>query len=60
MKIKTLLLPLIAIALASCGKKSDSGALELHNVSYDPTREFYDEVNVAFAKKWAADGKGGI
>ena len=47
--------------LASCSKQESSKqALELQNVSYDPTREFYEEVNVAFAKKWAADGKGEI
>jgi sulfate/thiosulfate transport system substrate-binding protein len=27
----------------------------LLNVSYDPTREFYQEYNAAFAKKWKAD-----
>ncbi len=49
------------IALPGCGKKSSSGGeLELQNVSYDPTREFYEEVNAAFVKKWAADGKGEI
>ncbi len=48
------------LALPGCGKKSSGGGLELQNVSYDPTREFYEEVNVAFAKKWAADGKGEI
>jgi len=59
---------LIPLALASlfalpgCGKKGASagGVLELQNVSYDPTREFYEEVNVAFTKKWEADGKGQI
>jgi sulfate/thiosulfate-binding protein len=48
------------VVLPGCGKKSASagGVLELQNVSYDPTREFYEEVNVAFVKKWEADGKG--
>ncbi len=52
--------------LSSCGKKGGTGATDgsavtsLQNVSYDPTREFYTEVNAAFAKKWAADGKGAI
>lgn len=32
----------------------------LLNVSYDPTRELYEEVNAAFAKTWAAQGKGDI
>lgn len=30
------------------------GAVELLNVSYDPTRELYTEYNAAFAKHWAA------
>jgi sulfate transport system substrate-binding protein len=63
MKTKALLLilPLFASALVSCdNKQAAGGALELQNVSYDPTREFYTEVNAAFARKWAADGKGEI
>ena len=48
--------------LAACGKEEGTGAgvapLSLLNVSYDPTRELYREVNAAFAKKWAADNKG--
>jgi sulfate transport system substrate-binding protein len=55
-----LLTPLLALFVASCEKSTTSSSLELQNVSYDPTREFYEEVNVAFAKKWAADGKGEI
>lgn len=31
---------------------SSSYADELLNVSYDPTREFYQEFNASFAKKW--------
>lgn len=31
---------------------SSSFADELLNVSYDPTREFYQEFNASFAKKW--------
>lgn len=37
---------LVAASLAS------AHALELLNVSYDPTREFYTEFNEAFAKHW--------
>ena len=33
------------------------GAVQLLNVSYDPTRELYQEFNAAFAKHWK--GKGG-
>ena len=34
------------------------GRVELLNVSYDPTREFYQEFNAAFAKSWKA--KNGV
>ena len=48
-----------AIMLGGCGKGSGSGdgALELLNVSYDPTREFYAEYNEMFEEYWK--GKGG-
>ncbi|MEX1115586.1 MAG: sulfate ABC transporter substrate-binding protein [Akkermansiaceae bacterium] len=40
-------------ALTSCGKKSENGAsVKLLNVSYDPTREFYVDVNKAFSEQW--------
>ena len=39
---------LLALTLAACSK----GPPTLLNVSYDPTRELYEEVNVAFAAKW--------
>ena len=50
------------IVLPGCGeKRQGSGKVtELQNVSYDPTREFYEEVNMAFAKKWVTEGKGEI
>jgi sulfate/thiosulfate transport system substrate-binding protein len=51
----TFVLPLAAIlALTSCGKNKDgaSSTVRLLNVSYDPTREFYVEVNEAFKKEW--------
>ncbi|MBX3739764.1 MAG: sulfate ABC transporter substrate-binding protein [Akkermansiaceae bacterium] len=40
------------VSLASCGKKDADGSVSLLNVSYDPTREFYDEVNKVFSAKW--------
>jgi sulfate/thiosulfate-binding protein len=42
---------LLAVAMTAC---SDGPASEvtLLNVSYDPTRELYDDINVAFAAKW--------
>ncbi len=40
--------------LALGGQAQADGSLL--NVSYDPTRELYREVNAAFAAKWQADG----
>jgi sulfate/thiosulfate transport system substrate-binding protein len=37
--------------LTGCSKGTDS-EVTLLNVSYDPTREFYEEINPAFAKAW--------
>lgn len=33
---------------------AQGGNLTLLNVSYDPTRELYQDFNVAFAKYWKA------
>jgi sulfate transport system substrate-binding protein len=53
MKTKLLLIPALAAALlVSCVKKESSQSVKLLNVSYDPTREFYVDVNRAFATKW--------
>ncbi len=40
--------------LAACGSSDDSahGKHTLLNVSYDPTRELYNDINAAFAKAW--------
>ncbi|MGN7869757.1 sulfate ABC transporter substrate-binding protein [Paracoccus sp. 22332] len=43
----------IVLALAIAVPAS---AETLLNVSYDPTRELYRDVNAAFAEKWTADG----
>ena len=42
---------LLALAIAA-----PVHAETLLNVSYDPTRELYRDVNAAFAEKWAGDG----
>ncbi|TRW96930.1 sulfate ABC transporter substrate-binding protein [Paracoccus sp. M683] len=42
--------------MALAGTHAPVQAQELLNVSYDPTRELYREVNAAFAQKWIADG----
>jgi sulfate transport system substrate-binding protein len=50
----------IAVAFTGCGgdqaekqvNSSDTNSVTLLNVSYDPTRELYQEYNTAFAKYW--------
>jgi len=51
MKIKSLLLASLALVTASIGFAK---RIELLNVSYDPTREFYAEYNSVFAAHWKA------
>ena len=41
------------LALGGTQARADNSLL---NVSYDPTRELYRDVNAAFAKKWEAEG----
>src|ERR1041384_6053044 len=43
----------LAALTAGCGNGPDS-EVKLLNVSYDPTRELYEDINVAFAKDWQA------
>ncbi|MET0659787.1 MAG: sulfate ABC transporter substrate-binding protein [Steroidobacteraceae bacterium] len=47
---------LALIGLAACGSEDSdkSGHVELLNVSYDPTREFYRDFNADFVKTWQA------
>ena len=47
MKTKTRILACVLTLAATAA----AGAAELLNVSYDPTREFYAEVNTAFAAR---------
>ena len=49
---RTLLAPLAALGLLATPALAKD--YKLLNVSYDPTREFYQEFNVAFAKHWKA------
>lgn len=48
--------PLIIGTLTGCDNQAVSGSetkkVELLNVSYDPTREFYTKINEEFAKEW--------
>jgi sulfate/thiosulfate-binding protein len=50
------------VLAAACGGPAGDGAageraLELLNVSYDPTRELYQELNAAFIKDWQTKSK---
>jgi sulfate transport system substrate-binding protein len=51
-----LVLSLLFAALTSCTQSNSSNdgikRVELLNVSYDPTREFYRDINTAFAHEW--------
>lgn len=40
------------LLLSGCGEENGNGTVEILNVSYDPTRELYQEFNEAFAKYW--------
>jgi sulfate transport system substrate-binding protein len=47
-----------ALALAACGQSQNAAEVTLLNVSYDPTREFYEEFNADFAASYRTeDGK---
>jgi sulfate transport system substrate-binding protein len=48
-----LLLPLAACSEG--GDKSGGSDVQLLNVSYDPTRELYKDVNEAFGRKWQGE-----
>ena len=57
MKFERLILiisAIICIALTSC-KGSSHNPNQMLNVSYDPTREFYQEFNEAFAAHWKTE-----
>jgi sulfate/thiosulfate transport system substrate-binding protein len=67
MRIRHALAIAVAAALALTGLLIGGSAssaqrrpVTLLNVSYDPTREFYDEFNAAFAKQWREKGGGDV
>jgi sulfate transport system substrate-binding protein len=54
--IRNLLLAAFAVLAGCSGASSDNaGSVRLLNVSYDPTRELYRELNERFTAKWLAD-----
>ena len=48
----------LASVAAACGPSASQAPTHLLNVSYDPTREFYAEINPAFAAQWAQGHPG--
>jgi sulfate transport system substrate-binding protein len=42
------------VVAAAAGAVAFAGTVKLLNVSYDPTRELYQDINAAFAKQWKA------
>jgi sulfate transport system substrate-binding protein len=45
-----------ALTMSACGPSpapGEGGRTQLLNVSYDPTREFHEEINAAFVQSWA-------
>jgi sulfate transport system substrate-binding protein len=57
MVIKSVLVAALALSLAACSGTAEKTAatqpaIHLLNVSYDPTRELYQEFNKAFAADW--------
>ena len=50
-----------ALTMSACGPSpapGEGGRTQLLNVSYDPTREFYEEINAAFVQSWANENAG--
>jgi sulfate transport system substrate-binding protein len=56
--IAILVIPFLVNACTS--RKSSSGGIKLLNVSYDPTREFYAEINPLFEKQWHGETGGKV
>jgi sulfate/thiosulfate transport system substrate-binding protein len=54
MNSKSLALPFFAALVAVAPSTARAGEATLLNVSYDPTRELYQELNPLFAKEWRA------
>ena len=48
---------MLAFALAVPATGASAARLDLLNVSYDPTRELYQQINAAFERRWLAASK---
>jgi sulfate/thiosulfate-binding protein len=49
-----------ALLAAACGQQQTAGEISLLNVSYDPTREFYEEFNADFAASYKTETGGAV
>ncbi|HRI70380.1 MAG TPA: sulfate ABC transporter substrate-binding protein [Polyangium sp.] len=54
------LLTLASVSCKSSDKPKTTNEVTLLNVSYDPTREFYEEFNQAFVKHWEAKAQSQV
>jgi sulfate/thiosulfate transport system substrate-binding protein len=54
MRLKVIALA-AALLAAACGQQNTAGEVSLLNVSYDPTREFYEEFNADFAANYKTE-----
>lgn len=57
---KLVVVSLLSLTLACSAQSGPSERITLLNVSFDPTRELYQEVNRAFAASWAETHAGQI
>src|SRR5215213_2039717 len=55
--VRNLVLSVTLAAVAVAPTIATAASVQLLNVSYDPTRELYKDINAAFAKKWQARTK---
>lgn len=53
-RITTLIAAASILALTGLAQSAYAADINLLNVSYDPTRELYQDINQAFAKQWQA------
>lgn len=51
-RLQIIALSAVALVLSAVHVQAGQGAVTLLNVSYDPTREFYQQINAAFSRYW--------
>lgn len=56
--MNSLVCVLVLLSLPGCFPRGELSAVELLNVSYDPTREFYQEYNQWFCERWKNETGG--